>query len=96
MDSGPTLTLSCELLMLIRTHFRSNLVAQKSQMKRRFGSNFGLYESESEPCSMRRGLSSTLSYILLFLQDVSSNTSNKDYIDDKNELRKNAGPRCKY
>jgi len=89
MSSSNTLTLSCELLMLIRTHFRGNLIAQKSQMKRRFGSNYGLYETENEPCTMRRGLSSTLSYILSLLKDCSCNTTNEDYIKEKMELRNN-------
>ncbi|ORX45776.1 hypothetical protein BCR36DRAFT_332756 [Piromyces finnis] len=87
MENGPTLTLSCEMLMLIRTHFRSNLVAQKSQIKRRFGSNFGLYETENEPCSMRRGLSSALFCILSLFKNVSVNTNNECYIKDKYELR---------
>jgi len=90
MNSSPTLTLACELLMLIRTHFRSNLIAQKSQIKRRFGSNYGLYETENEPCTMRRGLSSTLSYMLSLLKDSSCNTNNEEYIKDKTDLRNNS------
>ena len=89
MNSSPTLTLACELLMLIRTHFRSNLIAQKSQIKRRFGSNYGLYETENEPCTMRRGLSSTLSYMLSLLKDSSCNTNNEEYIKEKIDLRNN-------
>jgi hypothetical protein len=89
MSSNNTMTLSCEILMLIRTHFRSNLVAQKSQMKRRFGSNFGLYETESEPCSMRRGLTATLSYVLVLFKDITCHQGNDNYLRDKLNLRTN-------
>jgi hypothetical protein len=89
MSSNDTVTLSCEILMLIRTHFRCNLIAQKSQMKRRFGSSFGLFEMENEPCSMRRGLTSTLSYVFELFKGITCNSANEEYVKDRIELRNN-------
>jgi len=89
MNSSDTLTLSCEILIIIRTHFRSNLVAQKSQIKRRFGSNYGLYETENEPCSIRRGITSTLSYLLVLFKQITINNNNDNYSNDKFKLRNN-------
>lgn len=94
MSSSNTLTLSCEILMIIRTRFRSNLVAQKSQMKRRFGSNYGLFETENEPCSMRRGITSTLSYLLILFKQITCNNNNDNYLLDKEKLR-NSEDSCK-